>query len=105
MMTTRNLLTSAALTLGALALTAVPANADSLSPRSTIASQADADENLMQQLGQLAKAVDSVQWQGAAATAFQSLMQANGQDAEKVNKALEEIAEQVAGGVHPDAER
>jgi hypothetical protein len=98
MMNTRTLLTSTALALGALALTAVPANADSLSPRSTVASQADADETLTQQLGQLAKAVDAVDVLAVAGAIGQTLMKMKTEDLEKWHKALIETAEQVTEG-------
>lgn len=57
----------------------------------------DANENLMQQLQQLAAAVDAVAWKGQAATAFKSLMTAFNNDAKRLNDALMNMAEQVAG--------
>lgn len=56
----------------------------------------DKNQNLMDQLKQLAAAVDAVQWRGAAATAFQTLMTAFSNDARQLNDALVRISEEVA---------
>lgn len=55
--------------------------------------------DLMQQLSQLASSVEGVSgaWQGAAATAFHSLMARFSEDAKKLNDSLVQISEQVAG--------
>jgi WXG100 family type VII secretion target len=64
--------------------------------RSAAQEMMDKNQNLMDQLKQLAAAVDAVQWRGAAATAFQTLMTAFSNDANKLNEALMRIAEEIA---------
>jgi WXG100 family type VII secretion target len=58
-----------------------------------------ANADLQGQLAQLAGSVEGIagHWRGQAATAFGTLMHRFAEDADKLNKALNSIAEQVAG--------
>lgn len=58
-----------------------------------------ANESLQEQGQQLAVAVDTVQsaWKGEAADSFRILMEQYGRDFDTLNKALFDIAEQIAG--------
>ena len=58
-----------------------------------------ANVDLQGQLSQLASAVEGIsgQWHGQAATAFHTLMSRFAEDADKLNKSLNSIAEQVTG--------
>lgn len=59
----------------------------------------DGNQDLMQQLSQLASAVDGVagQWTGAANTAFNTLIQKFQADAKTLNEKLLDISEAVSG--------
>jgi len=58
----------------------------------------DTNANLMNQLSQLASAVEGIagSWKGQAHTAFQTLMGRFAEDAKKLNDSLVQIAEQVS---------
>ncbi|MEV5358647.1 WXG100 family type VII secretion target [Streptomyces sp. NPDC052693] len=64
--------------------------------RQTLQDTIDANENLMNQLSRLNAAVDGVVWQGAASTAYKTLMTSFNDDAQRLNEALLTMAEQVA---------
>jgi WXG100 family type VII secretion target len=67
--------------------------------RQAAKSMEDGNANLMQQLSQLASAVEGVSgaWVGQAHTAFQTLMSRFAEDSKKLNDSLVQIAEQVSG--------